>query len=141
MCTMFSQKRFVSSYKDCIKIRAQLVESQEAKMARFLSETLKILLNFMNINLYLHLCIMPPKLNSKLRGMAKKTYPTTSSNWKGKERREGKLLKRDKSPKKGSTPFKGNRKECLRKRHIASQFPSKRIMILRDNGDIGSENS
>ncbi|RDX80464.1 hypothetical protein CR513_38981, partial [Mucuna pruriens] len=44
----------------------------------------------------------------QLKRHGKRTYPITSSNWKGKERRD-KLLKRDKSPKKGSAPFKGQK--------------------------------
>ncbi|RDX65020.1 hypothetical protein CR513_56354, partial [Mucuna pruriens] len=66
----------------------------------------------------------------------KRTYLTTRSNWKGKEKREEKLLKRDKIPKKGSAPFKGHKEEYLGKGHIASEFPNKRKMILRENGDI-----
>ncbi|RDX91529.1 hypothetical protein CR513_26486, partial [Mucuna pruriens] len=58
----------------------------------------------MNIHLYLYLYI-------KLLKHGKRTYPTISSNWKGKEMREDKLLKRDKSSNKESAPFKSHRDE------------------------------
>ncbi|RDY03414.1 hypothetical protein CR513_13007, partial [Mucuna pruriens] len=51
------------------------------------------------------------KVELQLKRHRKKTYPTTSSNWKGKERRENKLLKEDKSHKKGSAQFKGQKDE------------------------------
>ncbi|RDX99873.1 hypothetical protein CR513_17026, partial [Mucuna pruriens] len=44
---------------------------------------------------------------------------------------------REKSPKKGTVPFKGHYVEG----HIASQCPNKRTMILKDDGDADSESS
>ncbi|RDX64381.1 hypothetical protein CR513_57070, partial [Mucuna pruriens] len=38
----------------------------------------------------------------------RKSYPTSSSYWKGKDKKEEKLLRRNKSPKKGSAPYKGH---------------------------------
>ncbi|RDX98407.1 hypothetical protein CR513_18686, partial [Mucuna pruriens] len=51
------------------------------------------------------------KVELQLKRHRKRTYPITSSNWKGKERRENKLLKRDKSHKKESAQFKGQKDE------------------------------
>ncbi|RDX99156.1 hypothetical protein CR513_17837, partial [Mucuna pruriens] len=69
---------------------------------------------------------------------------TTSSNWKGKERREDKPLERTKVPRRGVHPSKGKKMsiKCfkyLRKGHISFQCPNMRTMILRENRDIESE--
>ncbi|RDX99998.1 hypothetical protein CR513_16870, partial [Mucuna pruriens] len=58
--------------------------------------------------------IRASKVESQPRRHGKNPYPTISSNWMGKKRREDKLLKRDKSPKKGNASFKRpQRKGCL----------------------------
>ncbi|RDX60673.1 hypothetical protein CR513_61168, partial [Mucuna pruriens] len=48
------------------------------------------------------------KVESQLKRHGIKSYPTTSSNWNGKERS---LFKRDKIPRKGNAPLKGHRRE------------------------------
>ncbi|RDX75084.1 hypothetical protein CR513_45081, partial [Mucuna pruriens] len=57
------------------------------------------------------------KVESQHRRHGKKFYPTTSINLKGKERKEEKLLRRDKIPRKRNAPFKGYQEE---EGHIAS---------------------
>ncbi|RDY10863.1 hypothetical protein CR513_04535, partial [Mucuna pruriens] len=86
---MYQGSRYVEEYfkeMEVTLIRAQIVESREATMARFLHG-----------------------LNRDIQDIVehgKKSYPTMSSNGKGKGRRKEKLLRRNKSPKKGSAPFK-----------------------------------
>ncbi|RDX99852.1 hypothetical protein CR513_17032, partial [Mucuna pruriens] len=117
-------------------IRSQVVESQEANMT---------------IPLCLHWFTKPQR-------DGRRSYLNTNHSWKGKERREDKPRK-DKSPKKGNAPSQGQKQEvniftpntskssnikcfkCLGKGHTASQFPNKRTMILKENGEIESESS
>ncbi|RDX70633.1 hypothetical protein CR513_50108, partial [Mucuna pruriens] len=80
-------------------IRVQVVESQEATMARFL-----------NVH-------QATKVELQLKRHGKKSYPSPSSNWKGKERTEESKI------------------------HITSQCPNKRTMVLRENGEMESESS
>ncbi|RDX58687.1 hypothetical protein CR513_61981, partial [Mucuna pruriens] len=77
-----------------------------------------------------------------------------SSGWKGKEREKDRA-RREKSPKKGSKPSISRKEltpmpprtssikcfKCLEKRYINSQCPNKSVMIVKDDGEIGSENS
>ncbi|RDX70234.1 hypothetical protein CR513_50552, partial [Mucuna pruriens] len=54
------------------------------------------------------------------------SYPTTSTNQKGKGRKKEKLLTRDKSPKKESAPFKGHRADvCKVKDHESNTHKSR----------------
>ncbi|RDX73449.1 hypothetical protein CR513_46943, partial [Mucuna pruriens] len=92
------------------------------------------------------------KVELQLKRHSRRSYPTTSSNWKGTERKE-EPPKRDRDPNKGSAPFKGQKDEVSkvsisdpntsksRKGDIATQCPNKRTMILRENGYIESESS
>ncbi|RDX95891.1 hypothetical protein CR513_21517, partial [Mucuna pruriens] len=135
-------------------INAQIVESQEATIVRFLHGLNRDIQDIMELHDYTFISIL---VEFQLRRHGNKSYPTMSSNWKGKERREEKLLRRNKSPKKSSAPFKGQREEvskvnvlnsnthkssnikcfkCLGKGHIVSQCLNKRTMILRDDDDI-----
>ncbi|RDX98144.1 hypothetical protein CR513_18996, partial [Mucuna pruriens] len=93
-------------------IRAQIFKSQEATMVIFL-HGLNRDIELHDYILYLLMYIKPLRLNRNLGGMEKKSYPTTSTNWRGKERREDKLLKKDKSLKNGSAPFKGHQGKRL----------------------------
>ncbi|RDX85165.1 hypothetical protein CR513_33682, partial [Mucuna pruriens] len=61
----------------------------------------------------------------------RKSYLTSSSYWRGKEKKEEKFLRKDKSPKKGNAPLKGHQEEVSK-----SQCPNKMIMVLRYDGDI-----
>ncbi|RDX78562.1 hypothetical protein CR513_41144, partial [Mucuna pruriens] len=46
------------------------------------------------------------KVETHLKRHGRKSYPTTHSNYRGKDKKEEKLLRRDKSPNDGSVPFK-----------------------------------
>ncbi|RDX70643.1 hypothetical protein CR513_50094, partial [Mucuna pruriens] len=89
----------------------------------------------------------------------KKPYPNGPSSWSGKEKEKDKLRK-EKNPNKGSFPPQGRKEEimmpglastsknnsvkcfkCLGKRHISSQYPNKRSMILREDETVDSESS
>ncbi|RDY04733.1 hypothetical protein CR513_11515, partial [Mucuna pruriens] len=70
-----------------------------------------------------------------------KTYVGTSG-WKGKDR-EKERARREKSPKKGSESSL-SRKEVTSTPshgHIASQCPNRRVMIVKDDGEVESESS
>ncbi|RDX97565.1 hypothetical protein CR513_19654, partial [Mucuna pruriens] len=73
------------------------------------------------------------KVELQLQRNGKKSYPSSSSSYKGKERKEERP-KRDKNPEKGSAPSQG-------KGYIASKCPNKRTMVLRENGEVESESS
>ncbi|RDX60915.1 hypothetical protein CR513_60905, partial [Mucuna pruriens] len=96
------------------------------------------------------------KVELQLKRHGRRSYPNTSSSWKGKEIREDKPI-RDKSPKKGRAPSQGRKEEvsistpntskssniecfkCLGKGHITSQCPNKKTMIIGENGEVESE--
>ncbi|RDY03029.1 hypothetical protein CR513_13432, partial [Mucuna pruriens] len=140
-------------------VKAQIIESQEAIMTRFLHGLNRDIQDIVELHDYTYISTFvnqATKVESQLRRHGRKSYLTTCSNWKGKEKREEKLLRKDRSPKKGNVPFKGHREEvsknvpnsnthkssnCLGKGHIASQCRNKRKMILKDDGDINSESS
>ncbi|RDY12490.1 hypothetical protein CR513_02704, partial [Mucuna pruriens] len=86
-------------------IRAQIVKSQEVTMARFLSGLNRAIWDIVELHDYTSISIL---LNPNLRAMEKKSYPTNSSNLRGKERN---ILKWDKSPRKRNAPLKGNKEE------------------------------
>ncbi|RDX82286.1 hypothetical protein CR513_36949, partial [Mucuna pruriens] len=88
-------------------IRAQIIESQETTMARILNGLNRDIQHIVEFHEYTSISTLVTK---PLRH-GKKSYPTTSSNWKDKERREDESPKWEKSPKKGSAPFKGHKDE------------------------------
>ncbi|RDX96603.1 hypothetical protein CR513_20700, partial [Mucuna pruriens] len=134
---MYQGSKSVEEYFKEIEValvRANVLESHEATMARFLHG-----------------------LNRESCLASKRSYPSSSS-WKGKEKKRERPTK-DKSPKKKSvlshgqkveaTPpnlssYRSSRIKCFKslgKRNIASQFPNKRTMVLRDDGNVESESS
>ncbi|RDY13349.1 hypothetical protein CR513_01751, partial [Mucuna pruriens] len=70
-----------------------MVESQEATMARFLHRLNRDIKNIVELHDYTFISTL------------------VHQSSKGKERRKEKLLRRDKSPKKGSALFKGHKEE------------------------------
>ncbi|RDX80078.1 hypothetical protein CR513_39410, partial [Mucuna pruriens] len=92
------------------------------------------------------------------RNIASRKMYGGSSGWKGKEK-EKERASREKSPKKGSEVSIGQKDltpistsmpprassikgfEYLRKGHIASQYSNRSMMIMKDDGEIGSESS
>ncbi|RDX85961.1 hypothetical protein CR513_32768, partial [Mucuna pruriens] len=110
-------------------ISAQIVEPQE-------------LHEYTSLSTLVH---QASKVEFQLRKHGRKSYPTTSSNWKSKEKKKRNSLERTKVPRRGLYPLKAivtsNIKcsKCLEKGHISSQCPKKRTMILRDDGKVDSE--
>ncbi|RDY12639.1 hypothetical protein CR513_02534, partial [Mucuna pruriens] len=91
-----------------------LIKAQEATMTRLLHGLNRDIQDIVELHEYTSLSTLvhqASKVELQLKRHGKRTYPTTSSNWKGKESREDKLLKRDKSPKNGSVPFKSQNDE------------------------------
>ncbi|RDY04985.1 hypothetical protein CR513_11215, partial [Mucuna pruriens] len=90
--------------------------------------------------------------------IASRRMIASSSSWRGRDKNKEKA-KSDRSSKKGSGPFQGCKEititlspnayttrsikcfKCLDKGHIASQCPNKRVMIVRDDGEVASDNS
>uniref|UniRef100_A0A2N9IJU3 CCHC-type domain-containing protein n=1 Tax=Fagus sylvatica TaxID=28930 RepID=A0A2N9IJU3_FAGSY len=110
-------------------IRANVEEDREATMARFLSGLNRDIANVIELQHYVEIedmVHMAMKLEAK-----RKTEPP-----KGKD--EGTSNK----PKVESQPSR-NRDikcfKCLGSGHIASQCPNRRVMIMRDNGEVMTE--
>ncbi|RDY01359.1 hypothetical protein CR513_15324, partial [Mucuna pruriens] len=126
-------------------LRAQIKESEEVTMARFLHSLSKLVHQAIKVEMQL------------MRSASRKTYGG-SSGWKGKEK-ENDRASREKSPKKGSESFIGQKEltpiptsmpprtssikcfKCLGKGPIASQCPNRSVMIVKDDGEIGSKSS
>ncbi|RDY03030.1 hypothetical protein CR513_13433, partial [Mucuna pruriens] len=101
-------------------IRAQIGESEEDTLARFLH----------GIN-----------RECKMRKSASRNTYSGTSRWKGKEREKEKA-RREKSPKKGSKPLMAKKKSLLPPTPMAPSTSSiKRVMIVKDNGEVESESS
>ncbi|RDX77519.1 hypothetical protein CR513_42353, partial [Mucuna pruriens] len=82
----------------------------------------------------------------------------SSSNWRGRDREKEKV-RSDKSIKKGSEPFQSQKEivvtpspstlrtsniKCFKflgKAHLAFQCPNRRAIIVRDDGEVGSDSS
>ncbi|RDY09372.1 hypothetical protein CR513_06258, partial [Mucuna pruriens] len=110
-------------------------------MARFFNSLNRDIQDVVEFHEYTYISTLvhqASKVESQLRRHGKKAYLITSSNWKVKERREDESPKGTKVLRRGMHPSKAKKK---RKGYIASQCPSKRTMILRDNEDIESESS
>ncbi|RDX88829.1 hypothetical protein CR513_29517, partial [Mucuna pruriens] len=136
------------------RIRAQIVESQQATMARFLRGLNREIQDIVELNHchnledLVHL-VAKVELQLERKSTSRKPYPSKSGS--GKER--GSPIK-DKSHKKGSETPKGQKDErvtsspnssrfssikcfkCLGKKHLASQCPNKRTIVLRENGEV-----
>ncbi|RDX90060.1 hypothetical protein CR513_28117, partial [Mucuna pruriens] len=120
------------------------METQKAIIVRFFHDLNKDIQDIVQLHEYTSLSVLvhqASKVELQLKRHGKRTHPTISSNWKGKERRKNNLLNMDKSPKKGSTPFKGHKDEVI-KVSIPNPNTSKssNIDVLK-NGDIESESS
>ncbi|RDY12912.1 hypothetical protein CR513_02224, partial [Mucuna pruriens] len=119
-----------SDMKMCM-MRAQIVESQEATMARFL--------HGLNIRHSGYLKGLSPsshkvELQLKRKLSSKKSY--SSSSWKGVEKEERVTPPSSSSRSSNIKCFK-----CLGKGHITSQCPNKRTMILKENREVEKSTS
>jgi len=140
-------------------IRAQIEESQEATMARFLHGLNREIQDIVELHHYasledlIHQAI---KVEQQLK--RKQTYkksPYGSSTWKAKEtfkKKEGSSFKSHEKGvalgKNNSNPTPNSLKvssiKCFKwlgKGYIASQCPNKRTMVVLGNGDITSASS
>ncbi|RDX89803.1 hypothetical protein CR513_28425, partial [Mucuna pruriens] len=112
-------------------IRAQIVESQETTMARFLhgfNRDIQEIVELHNHTFISTLVHQVSKVEYQLMTHGRKPYPTTSSNWKGEKKN---YLERTKVQRRG----------CLGNGHVAFQCSNKRTMIHRYDGDIDNESS
>ncbi|KAH9669187.1 hypothetical protein KPL70_021684 [Citrus sinensis] len=124
---------------EIIMIRANIEEEREATMARFLHGLNQDIANVVDLQHYVELEDMVHMAMKVERQLKKKGSTRTnlgsSSSWKSKWSKDEKVVSKPKiepikDHKEGGNQSKG---------HIASQCPNKRVMILRDNGDVEIE--
>ena len=146
-------------------IRANVVEDREATMARFLNGMNQDIANVIELQHYVELedmVHMATKVERQLRkGHARPAFNSgSSSSWKPNLKREGTIHQRSFGPSRTEPPkakvdvptnAKGKSKtqpkrtrdvKCFRCQghgHYALECPNKRIMMIRDNGDVESE--
>ncbi|RDX97681.1 hypothetical protein CR513_19523, partial [Mucuna pruriens] len=108
---MYQGSRNVEEYfkeTEVMTIKAQIFESQKATMARFLHGLNRDIQGIMELYDYTSLTTLvhqASKVETQLKRHGRKSCPTIHSNWKGKDKKEKKLLRREKSPKKGRASF------------------------------------
>ncbi|KAH9698009.1 hypothetical protein KPL71_023835 [Citrus sinensis] len=145
---------------EIIMIRANIEEEREATMARFLHGLNQDIANVVDLQHYVELEDMVHMAMKVERQLKKKGSTRTnlgsSSSWKSKWSKDEKVVSKPKiepikDHKEGGNQSKGkfdsqhsrNRDikcfKCLGTSHIASQCPNKRVMILRDDGDVETE--
>ncbi|KAH9680016.1 Endonuclease [Citrus sinensis] len=145
---------------EIIMIRASIEEEREATMARFLHGLNQDIANVVDLQHYVELEDMVHMAMKVERQFKKKGSTRTnlgsSSSWKSKWSKDEKVVSKPKiepikDHKEGGNQSKGksdsqhsrNRDikcfKCLGTGHIASQCPNKRVMILRDDGDVETE--
>ncbi|XP_073260728.1 uncharacterized protein [Populus alba] len=146
-------------------IRANVVEDREATMARFFNGLNRDIANVVELQHYVELedmVHMATKVERQLkRGHARPAFNSgSSSSWKPNLKREGTVRPRSFGPSRTEPPkakvdvptdAKGKSEtqpkrtrdvKCFRCQghgHYASECPNKRIMMIRDNGDVESE--
>ncbi|RDX91684.1 hypothetical protein CR513_26293, partial [Mucuna pruriens] len=126
-------------------MRAQIVESREATMARFLHGLNREIQDIVEVQYYTTLEELVHKatkveLQLKKRHMSRKPYPSDSK--RGKERESPRKDKIPKDQKEGRVlppPSSSKCFTCLGKGHIDSQCLNKRTMVMRKNRKVESE--
>ncbi|KAH9792628.1 Endonuclease [Citrus sinensis] len=145
---------------EIIMIRANIEEEREATMARFLHGLNQDIANVVDLQHYVELEDMVHMAMKVERQLKKKGSTRTnlgsSSSWKSKWSKDEKVVSKPKiepikDHKEGGNQSKGKSEsqhsrnrdikcfKCLGTGHIASQCPNKRVMILRDDGDVETE--
>ncbi|XP_035541481.1 uncharacterized protein LOC118344569, partial [Juglans regia] len=140
-------------------IRANVEEDREATMARFLSGLNRDIANVIELQHYVEIedmVHMAMKVERQLKRKGTARYTSISSTtWKSKwDRNDPAEAKRKTEPPKGKDEGTSNKPKvesqpsrnrdikcfkCLGSGHIASQCPNRRVMIMRDNGEVMTE--
>ncbi|KAG2411370.1 hypothetical protein I3760_Q007100 [Carya illinoinensis] len=137
-------------------IRANVEEDREATMARFLSGLNREIANVVELQHYVEIedmVHMAMKVERQLKRKGTSRYTSVSSTpWKPKWEKDDRAVTKAKTePPKGNDEGTSNKPKlasqpsrnrdikcfkCLGSGHIASQCPNKRVMIMRDNGEV-----
>jgi len=139
-------------------IRANIEEDREATMARFLSGLNQEIQDRIELQHYVELedmVHMAIKVEQQLkRRTSRNSQGSSSSQWKPNNKREEKPIPKQKIEVRQETTSQGNQGKfdpatsrnrdikcfkCQGRGHIASQCPNKRIMVIRDNGEIETD--
>ncbi|XP_042972946.1 uncharacterized protein LOC122304748, partial [Carya illinoinensis] len=137
-------------------IRANVEEDREATMARFLCGLNREIANVVELQHYVEIedmVHMAMKVERQLKRKGTSRYTSVSSTpWKLKWEKDHRAVTKAKTePPKGNDEGTSNKPKlasqpsrnrdikcfkCLGSGHIASQCPNKRVMIMRDNGEV-----
>uniref|UniRef100_A0A2N9J4I3 Integrase catalytic domain-containing protein n=1 Tax=Fagus sylvatica TaxID=28930 RepID=A0A2N9J4I3_FAGSY len=140
-------------------IRANVEEDREATMARFLSGLNRDIANVIELQHYVEIedmVHMAMKVERQLKRKGTARYTSVSNTtWKSKwDRNDSAEAKRKTEPPKGKDEGTSNKPKvesqpsrnrdikcfkCLGSGHITSQCPNRRVMIMRDNGEVMTE--
>uniref|UniRef100_A0A2N9EK74 CCHC-type domain-containing protein n=1 Tax=Fagus sylvatica TaxID=28930 RepID=A0A2N9EK74_FAGSY len=140
-------------------IRGNVEEDREATMARFLSGLNRDIANVIELQHYVEIedmVHMAMKVERQLKRKGTARYTSVSNTtWKSKwDRNDPAEAKRKTEPPKGKDEGTSNKPKvesqpsrnrdikcfkCLGSGHIASQCPNRRVMIMRDNGEVMTE--
>jgi hypothetical protein len=140
-------------------IRANVEEDREATMATFFSGLNRDIANVIELQHYVEIedmVHMAIKVERQLKRKGTAGYTSVSSTtWKSKwDRSDPAEVKRKTEPPKGKDEGTSNKPKvesqpsrnkdikcfkCLGSGHIASQCPNRRVMIMRDNGEVMTE--
>jgi hypothetical protein len=138
-------------------IRANVEEDRQATMARFLSGLNRGIANVVELQHYVEvedMVHMAMKVEMQLKRKGAAMYTSVSStHWKPKwDRNDQAVVKGKVEPPKGKDEGTSKNKpkvdfqcsrnrdikcfKCLGSGHIVSQYPNKRVMVMRDNGEV-----
>uniref|UniRef100_A0A2N9EVT3 CCHC-type domain-containing protein n=1 Tax=Fagus sylvatica TaxID=28930 RepID=A0A2N9EVT3_FAGSY len=140
-------------------IRANVEEDREATMARFLSGLNRDIANIIELQHYVEvedMVHMAMKVERQLKRKGTARYTSVSNTtWKSKwDKNDPAEAKRKTEPPMGKDEGTSNKPKvesqpsrnrdikcfkCLGSGHIASQCPNRRVMIMRDNGEVMTE--
>jgi hypothetical protein len=140
-------------------IRANVEEDREATMARFLSGLNRDIANIIELQHYVEvedMVHMAMKVERQLKRKGTARYTSVSNTtWKSKwDKNDPAEAKRKTEPPMGKDEGTSNKPKvesqpsrnrdikcfkCLGSGHIASQSPNRRVMIMRDNGEVMTE--
>jgi hypothetical protein len=140
-------------------IRANVEEDREATMARFLSGLNRDIANIIELQHYVEvedMVHMAMKVERQLKRKGTARYTSVSNTtWKSKwDKNDPAKAKRKAEPPMGKDEGTSNKPKvesqpsrnrdikcfkCLGSGHIASQCPNRRVMIMRDNGEVMTE--